>query len=79
MYPCTVAPNVYRFNKEFGYNLPTGEGVNIYEISTEKELLENLAKPLKMCEYCDVKNREYNLKWERAKKELSELCYNKGE
>lgn len=72
LYPCTVAPNVYRFNEAFDYNLPTKGGVDIYEVSTEDELLENLAKPLEMCKYCDVKNREYNLRWERSKKDISE-------
>lgn len=72
LYPCTVAPNVYRFNEAFDCNIPATGGVNIYEVSTEKELLKNLAKPLEMCKYCDVKNREYNLKWERSKKDISE-------
>ena len=72
IYPCTVAPNVYRFNNTFNYNLPVDDGIDIFKLSTEKELLENLTKPLKMCRYCDIRNREYNLKWARSEKDISE-------
>ena len=34
-----------------------------------------MAKPLEMCKYCDVKNREFNLKWERSKKDISEWAF----
>ncbi len=58
MYTCCTAANISHLKKHFNLDLPGSElnGVDIYAVKDGAELLEKLAKPVPLCEYCDVVN-----------------------
>ena len=74
IYPCTVAPNIYRFNKYFNKNIPLmpNDGIDIYNVKSIDEITKFIAKPIPFCKYCDVKNRTFDHKWCVSKKEINE-------
>lgn len=74
MYTCSTIPHVSHFNKYFSCDLKLCEGdfINIYEVSSGKEILDFLAKPAPFCRYCDVKNRISNLDWKKSNKSIEE-------
>ena len=74
IYPCTVAPNIYRFNEYFNKNIPLcpGDGIDIYKVKSIDEITGFIAKPIPFCKYCDVQNRSFNHKWSVSKKDINE-------
>jgi organic radical activating enzyme len=74
IYPCTIAPNIIHFNKFFGYDIPISEedSIDIYSISSERDIHEFFNSPIPFCRYCNVGEREFNLDWERSKRKIQE-------
>ena len=74
LYPCTIAPNIEHFNKYFHQNLilSDADSIDIYKAKSFEEIAEFLAKPIPFCRYCNVTEREYDLKWEQSKRKITE-------
>lgn len=57
MYTCCTAANIVHLKKYFGLKMSNFDGgVDIYTVKDSAELLEKLARPISLCEYCDVVN-----------------------
>lgn len=74
LYPCTVAPNIEHFNAYFHQSVPLtdADSINIYEAKSFKEISAFLARPIPFCRYCNVRGREFGLKWGVSKRDMSE-------
>lgn len=74
LYPCTVAPNIEHFNTYFHQSVPLtdADSINIYEAESFEEISAFLAKPIPFCRYCNVRGREFGLKWGVSKKDIFE-------
>ena len=72
LYPCTVAPNAFKFSNYFNKNLPVPEGIDIYKAKDMDEVLNFISKPINFCKYCYVKKRTFNYIWQRSKKDIKE-------
>ena len=72
LYPCTVAPNAFKFNDFFNKDLPKPEGIDIYKAKNMDEVLDFISKPINFCKYCYVKKRTFNHTWDRSKKNIKE-------
>ena len=73
LYKCTICPAARHFNEYFGTDMKIDEkdSVNIYKASKE-EVINYLENPIPFCRYCNVKDREYNIKWGLSKREITE-------
>lgn len=74
MYTCTVAPNIRHFNRYFNKNIPLTEsdGVDIYAVKNQEELINRLYSPIPFCKYCDIRNRKRDIPWAISKKDIKE-------
>ncbi len=75
LYTCSYAAFIERFNKHFGLNIPITQedGIDIYDASlTVRDILETMSKPIPLCKYCAVKDREYGLRWETSQRNIDE-------
>lgn len=74
VYTCPIAAHAHYFNEYFNKNLYVGDenSIGLYEIETEKELLEFLKKPIPFCKYCNIAGYTYDLEWGISKREISE-------
>lgn len=74
LYTCSIAPNIKAFNEYFHQHvdLTEGDGIDIYQANSAKEILQVMAKPMPFCRYCDVKHRTYDHPWEISKKSIKE-------
>jgi hypothetical protein len=74
LFPCTIAPNVWKFNKFFNQNLSISDEdyIDIYKAINEKEILNFLSKPIPFCKYCYVEKRTFGLPWKRSRKDIKE-------
>lgn len=84
MYTCCTAANIIHLKKHFNLDLPISDlnSVDIYSVNTGAELLEKLAKPLPLCEFCDVVNvgKYISSVWGVSKKDRYEwLAFEFGE
>ena len=73
IYPCSCIPNIYHFNKFFKKNLKVTENdyISIYD-HTAEEIDDFLKHPVPFCGYCNVKDRQFDNKWEVTKYDISE-------
>ena len=74
LYTCSIAPNIQAFNDFFQQHLELtdADGINIYSAKSGDEILEEMARPMPFCRYCDVKHRTYDHPWEVSKKDIKE-------
>lgn len=74
LYPCTMIPNVYAFNAEFGENIPVTEEdyIDIYEARDADAILQRLVQPCPVCAYCDPGHIVDGIQWETTKRDKSE-------
>lgn len=71
LYTCSYAAFIERLNKRFDLSFPITQedGIDIYtESLTANGVLETMSKPIPLCKYCAVKDREYGLKWDTSKR-----------
>jgi MoaA/NifB/PqqE/SkfB family radical SAM enzyme len=73
-FTCGVPSKIYLFNQYFNQNLEITEKdyVDIYKINSMDELLDQIARPIPFCRYCDVSARTYNNKWAVSKRDIKE-------
>ena len=74
LYFCPFASYYSLFNMYFSKDLQGSikDRINIYTETNAEKILEFLAKPAPMCRYCSVSKREFNLEWDKSKKEITE-------
>ncbi len=73
-YPCSIAGNVWKFNKYFGKNLIVSKDdcVNIYKVKNGDEIIKFINEPVPFCRYCDIKNQVIDLDFEISQRDISE-------
>lgn len=76
LYPCPVPAKIKYINKEFNENFKVSERdyIDIYKVSSLKEIMEFLSRPIPFCRYCNVFKCE-NQDWEVSKKEKEEWIW----
>ncbi len=75
LYTCTIAPNIVHFNKAFHTELDSSKenGIDIYQNGvSEDDIKQFLARPIPMCQFCDVRNRRYEIPWKQSEKSIFE-------
>lgn len=74
LYTCTLIPNIEHFNKYFNKNLKVCDDdyIDIYQARSKEEIFDFLSKPVPFCRYCNPDLKDYSLKWEATKKDISE-------
>jgi len=75
LYKCWRIAYIKYFNNAFKKDLKVikNDGyIDIYKARNAIEILNKLKKPAIFCRYCNIKESEYNLKWQYSKKEISE-------
>lgn len=80
LYKCTIAPAARHFNNFFNTDMKLlpQDAINIHKVkgffksTKKKNIAKYFSELIPFCRYCDIENREYNLKWEISKKEISE-------
>ncbi len=76
MYTCFVIAESRHFSKFFDVDLEIckDDYIDIYEVKTGKELLENLLKPTPFCRYCNREDIDVfgRIPWSKTKKEIEE-------
>lgn len=65
LFTCTRPAAIYKLNRYFDMNFEVKEAdyIDIYEVQTGKEILEELAKPIPFCRYCNPVNGRKALEW----------------
>lgn len=73
---CGVPLYVERFNQYFDKNLIVTEKdyIDIYKANSYKEVLEQLAKPIPFCRYCETRKWESIGKWAISTRDIKEYC-----
>ena len=79
-YSCIQSANFHHFNRFFnlGISLSDDNFVDIYKAKSKDEFYKLLLAPAPCCRYCNVKAREFGVKWERSKRTLDEWTYSKN-
>ena len=74
MYTCSPAANLRHFNKYFNKNLPDcpENSINIFEVKNMQEIMNFLAKPIPLCQYCYISKRKFDIPWAVSKKDINE-------
>lgn len=74
LYPCTIAPCMPIFNRKYNKQIPLtdGDGVDLYKVESEKELFDNLSRPMSICSYCDTGHRTFGHEWKRSEQSIAE-------
>jgi hypothetical protein len=74
LYTCTVAPNIYHFNKYFNMALPVSDrdSIDIHKAQSAQEIFEFLCKPIPFCRYCHVDKRTFGHPWKLCEKDIKE-------
>lgn len=74
LYTCTIIPNIEHFNRHFNKNLQVckSDYINIYDVKSKDDIFDFLSKPIPFCRYCNPDEKDYSLKWEVSKKDISE-------
>lgn len=74
LYTCTMAPCLPIFCKKYGAEIPLTEedGIDIYSITSKRELFELLSRPMPVCSYCKVKSRTFGHPWEQSERRIEE-------
>lgn len=78
LYPCSIAPSFSRFSTYFNKNIyPSDQdGVNIYEVKSYNELLDQLNRPMEICRYCGYSDVIGGQKWAVSNKKIEEWIRN---
>ena len=69
IYICAKSAYVEYYNKYFNQNVPVGEAIDI-NISTGRQIINFLKKPVQTCKWCATKWRTFN--WAPSKNEIDE-------
>ena len=79
-YPCTISANFHHFNRYFnlGLSLSGDNYIDIYKTRSKKEFYRLITTPIPCCRYCNMYAREFGVKWDRSKKQISEWTLNTG-
>lgn len=74
LYTCPLAAWIDYLNNHFGTKFPQKEinSIDIYTTKDAETILKYLRNPIKMCEYCDIFNYEYDIPWKTSSKDASE-------
>lgn len=74
IYACPLAANVHYYNKYYNKNIPDKENVSIdiYGVTSWKEIEDYLKEPNLMCAHCDVFHYTYDIPWAVSKKDVKE-------
>lgn len=74
MYPCGIGANMDLFEDHFctGMALSEEDGVDIYAVSTGRELLDRLAAPSPRCSFCQMDKWPEQRPWGHSKKDMGE-------
>ena len=68
---CPTLMYIYKFNEQYGRNLPETGIVSLDDSLRGRELLEYLERPVELCKYC-VKN---TIPWSQCGKSLELDCF----
>ena len=73
---CGIPLYIERFNKFFNKNLLVTEKdyIDIYKVNSYEEVLEQLAKPIPFCRYCETREWKSIGKWSTSSKNINEYC-----
>ena len=74
LYTCPIAAYIDILNWYYNLQFPEGEvnSIDIYTADDMDQIMTFLKKPIPMCNYCKVKDYEYDIPWRVSNKELSE-------
>lgn len=74
MYPCGIGANMDLFEDHFhaGLALTEEDGVDIYAVSSGRELLNRLAAPSARCRFCRMDKWPERRPWGHSKKDMGE-------
>ena len=74
MYPCAIAAHIPHLKKYFNLDIHLSEknGVDIYSVESGDELLEKIARPIPLCQYCDITDESIICDWGISKKDRYE-------
>ena len=74
MYPCGIGANMDLFQDHFRSGLEGLEeaGVDIFEVSSGRELLNRLAAPSSLCRYCGIHRWQEQIPWGHSRREIGE-------
>ncbi len=80
LYRCPLIPAARHLNEYFGTNLKITkkDGINIHKIkgffksTKKKNIINYFSELVPFCKYCDIEHREYDIKWDISKKDISE-------
>jgi hypothetical protein len=71
---CCFVFTMRHFNKYFNQNVPVSDenSIDIYSVTSMKEILDFLFKPIPLCRYCKSMGNEIVGEWRKTKKTLEE-------
>lgn len=74
LYPCCLMTEVEHINSHFGTNIivDNEDSLDLSTVHSYQEVQAFLHKPLHLCRYCDLRNREVKDGWIPSKREKSE-------
>ncbi len=74
LYKCSIAGNVFHFNKYFKKNLQVTpkDYIDVYKVKNIKEIEDYFNNPMPFCRYCNFKENQYDLDFEISKREITE-------
>jgi MoaA/NifB/PqqE/SkfB family radical SAM enzyme len=74
LFPCPASAYIHYFSEYFDKNIPVTDRdfIDIYKINSLKEMLAFFQKSKPFCNYCDLTNIVFNLKWQISKRNIAE-------
>lgn len=74
IYMCPIAAHIDIFNRRFGTNLELKEAdsLDIYQITTWKEIADFSSNHVPFCSYCDLPNWRHHSQWKASSKSIDE-------
>lgn len=71
LYTCPIAAWNSYLNEYFDKQFPELEqnSIDIHKATDAETIMEFLKNPIKMCEFCDIYNYEYNIPWHVSRKD----------
>ena len=73
-YPCSISAYFHHFVRYFNLDIPLSSDnyIDIYQAQSKKELYSLITSPIPCCKYCNMSAKEFNVKWEISKQNLTE-------
>jgi hypothetical protein len=72
LYVCTQGAFIDYFNQYFGTQVATGNGINIYEANSLKEITDFLSNKAPLCDYCNTLERADTIPWAVSDRKMRE-------